>query len=187
LSADPFPRLVQLACHDLRTPVATINGFAKTLLGADDLGERNETFVRMMDEAAEQMTVLVDQLGLAARIASGRYDPVPLEADTFELAAGSGDERVVVDGSGTIVETDPRTVGRALAAFALAALRFGELESVTWTVDGPTLTLTPVTRSAVPVLDGTTPSDLGAFVGRMAIEALGGTLTIDGESLRVSL
>lgn len=187
MSEEPFPRLVALACHDLRTPLATINGFSKTLAAGDELGERPATFVRMIEEAAGQMTVLVDELGLAARIASGRYDPIPLEADTLELAGGSGDERVAVEGSGAIVETDPLTVGRALAALARAALRFGELDSVTWAVDGRELTLRPVVLAAVQILDGSSPRDLGALVARMAIEALGGSVVTGHGSLRVTL
>jgi signal transduction histidine kinase len=187
LSEAPFPRLVQLACHDLRTPLATVNGFAKTLAGSGQLGERNATFVRMIEQAAAQMTVLVDELGLAARIASGRYDPVPLEADTFDLAAGSGDERVAVEGAGAIVETDPPAASRALAALALAALRFGELDSVTWSVDGRKLTLLPVVPAAAEVLDGSSPRDLGALVATMAIEALGGSVVVSDGTLRVGL
>ena len=33
----PFPRVVSLACHDLRTPLATIYGFARTLSRGEDL------------------------------------------------------------------------------------------------------------------------------------------------------
>jgi signal transduction histidine kinase len=187
LSEGSFPRLVELACHDVRTPLATINGFAKTLAGSDELGERNATFVGMIAEAASQIAVLVDELGLAARIASGRYEPVRVQADTLELAAGSGDERVAVEGSGAVVETDPTAAGRALAALALAAVRFGELESVTWTVAGRELTLSPVAPAAAQVLDGSSARDLGALVARMAIEALGGSVAVAGGLLRVSL
>ena len=37
--ADDFPRLVSLACHDLRTPLATVFGFARTLVRMEGLGE----------------------------------------------------------------------------------------------------------------------------------------------------
>jgi hypothetical protein len=36
------------------------------------------------------MAVLVEQLGLAARIGAGRYDPYLVETNTLELAAASG-------------------------------------------------------------------------------------------------
>ena len=185
--ADRFAALVVLACHDLRTPLATVAGLSKTLVRAGELDERNARFVEMIDEASEQMALLIDQLGLAARIESGRYDPLPLDADTLELAASSGDSRVAVEGKGAIVETDSVTVSRALGALAVAALRYGELSLVTWTVNGRELTLTPVTAAAAPVVAGTDPRDLGALVARTAIERLGGSVTVEGESLRVRI
>ena len=35
-----FARLVTLACHDLRTPLATVNGFAKTLVRGGQLDDQ---------------------------------------------------------------------------------------------------------------------------------------------------
>ena len=35
-----FARLVSLACHDLRTPLATVVGFAHTLTRQDELEEK---------------------------------------------------------------------------------------------------------------------------------------------------
>src|SRR5262245_57247384 len=96
-----FERLVELACHDLRTPLATVNGFTKTILRAGELTELR--FVDLIHEAAAEMAVLVEQLGLAARIAAGRYDPHLGEANTLELAAASG---VPASGEGAAVETD---------------------------------------------------------------------------------
>jgi hypothetical protein len=39
----------------------------------------------------------------------------------------------------------------------------------------------------VPVLDGSSPKDLGALVGRLAIERLGGSVAVAGDRLLVSL
>jgi len=68
-----FPRVVSLACHDLRTPLATVYGFARTLVRAGELDDRTLRFVGMIEEAAEQMTVLLDELGTAARIQADRW------------------------------------------------------------------------------------------------------------------
>src|SRR5436190_16959734 len=95
---DTFPRLVSLACHDLRTPLATIFGFARTLNRMGGHDERTARFLGMIEEAAEQMTELLDELGAAARIETGRWDPVLRPADTLELAR-SEDERVAVEGA----------------------------------------------------------------------------------------
>src|SRR5205809_2012297 len=99
MTGQRFARLVSLACHDLRTPLATVNGFAKTLTRSGNLGERESHFVDLIEAAADQMTSLLDQLGVAARIESGRYEPALSQADTFELAT-SEDERIVTEGRG---------------------------------------------------------------------------------------
>jgi signal transduction histidine kinase len=181
-----FADLVSLACHDLRTPLATVNGFAKTLLRGSDLGEREERFIGLIDTAAGQMAALLDLLGLAARIESGRYDPAYREANTLALARGS-DERIDVSGSGETIETDPNAVQPSLEALAIAALRHGDLERVGWTVSGRELELAPIRPNAAGVVLAEEPKDLGALVARMAIEQLGGELALDGETLRVRL
>jgi signal transduction histidine kinase len=178
-----FERLVELACHDLRTPLATVNGFSKTILQAGEIGDLR--FVELIGEAAGQMTDLVDQLGLAARIAAGRYDPYLVEANTLELAAASG---VPAAGVGAVLETDADTARRSLTALAAAAVRFGgNAAKPSWQVAGRELTLAPVSPDAAPALDGSEAKDVGALVARTAVAALGGAVEIDGETLRVRL
>jgi signal transduction histidine kinase len=186
MATERFPRIVSLACHDLRTPLATVYGFARTLTRGDDLDERSARFVGMIEAAAEQMTALLDQLGVLARIESGRYEPALVEADTLELAT-SGDERVEAAGEGATLETDPPAMKRALEALAVAAARHGAVNVVTWTVRGRELDLAPVTEAAVPVLLGDELRDLGALVAQAVIVELGGSLELDGETLRVRL
>ncbi|HVU79491.1 MAG TPA: histidine kinase dimerization/phospho-acceptor domain-containing protein [Gaiellaceae bacterium] len=186
MAPDSFPRLVSLACHDLRTPLATIYGFARTLNRADEQDERTARFLGMIEEAAEQLTVLLDELGVAARIEGQRWEPALLETDTLELAR-TDDERVAVEGSGTAIETEPESVSRGLAALAVAAVRFGPVERVTWQVDGRDLALSPVTGDAAPVVAGESMRDLGSVVARAVIEELGGSLALDGDTLRVRL
>ena len=93
-----------LACHDLRTPLATVHGFAHTLGRNSELDDASTRYVEMIGTASGQMAELLDELSVAARLAAGRYDP-PLRAiDTLELAeaaaAGLGEERVEVSGEG---------------------------------------------------------------------------------------
>ena len=183
---DRFARIVSLACHDLRTPLATVYGFARTLERGGELDERSLRFVTMISQASEQMTTLLDELGLAARVAGGRFEPGLIEADTLALAT-SDDERVVTSGNGGTVETEAASVARGLEALAIAAVRFGPVDEVTWQVDGRTLSLNPVTESAAPVVLGDEVRDLGSLVARIVIEQLGGSLALDGETLRVEL
>src|SRR5947209_19185365 len=122
MASSRFPRLVSLACHDLRTPLATVYGFARTLTRAGELDDRSARFIGMIEEASEQMTALLDELGVAARIAGGRWEPVLVEVDVRELAE-SGDERIAVEGSGETIETERESVARGLESLAVAAIR----------------------------------------------------------------
>ena len=142
-------------------------------------------FIELIDEAAAQMAVLVDQLGLAARIVGGGYEPHLVAANTLELAAASG---VPATGEGAIVETDAENVTRSLAALAAAAVRFGEdTRAPAWTVAGRELALAPVAAGAVSAVDGSAAKDVGALVARSTIAALGGAIELEGNTLRVTL
>jgi signal transduction histidine kinase len=181
-----FSRLVSLACHDLRTPLATIYGFARTLNRMETQDERTSRFLGMIEAASEQMTELLDALGAAARIEGGRWDPTLREVNTLELVP-DGDPRIAVEGEGAIVETEVETVERALRAFALAALRHGPVETVTWRVRGRELELSPVTPAAAPVVTGEAMRDLGSLVAALVLDGLGGSLEVAGETLLVRL
>ena len=58
---------------------------------------------------------------------------------------------------------------------------------MSWSVDGRVLTLAPVTAAAGPVVSGHEVRDLGSLVARLVVEALGGSLELDGQALRVAL
>jgi signal transduction histidine kinase len=186
-----FPRLVSLAAHDLRTPLATIHGFAATLVRMDDLGEPKQRYLEMIDTAALELAELLDELGVAARIEGGRYEPNLQSANTLELAHGAaaelGAERVVVTGTGAEVQVDSEATQRGVSALAQAALRHGGLEQVDLRVDGAWLTISPVTDSSGPVLLGEELRDLGAAVAVRVVRALGGSVELDGGALSVRL
>jgi signal transduction histidine kinase len=186
MTDERFPRVVSLACHDLRTPLATIFGFARTLTRTGELDERTMRFLTMIEEASEQMTELLDGVGVAARIEGGRWEPAVRGVDTLELAT-SEDERIVAEGDGVTIETEPESVGRALQSLAVAAARYGSAEQVTWRVHGRELELSPITPDAAPVVTGESIRDLGSLIARMVIEALGGSLELAGDTLRVRL
>ena len=185
-----FDRLVSLACHDLRTPLATVFGFARTLTRMD-VGEPAGRYVGIMETASQQLGELIDELSLAARIEGGRYDPLLGEIDTRELvqhaASELGVDRVEVGGEGGIVRVDVEAVKRAVAALAQATLRHGGLERVSVRAAGPEIAIEPVTRSAAPVVTGDDLRDLGAAVAGRVVAALGGSVAVEGETLRVRL
>jgi signal transduction histidine kinase len=186
-----FPRLVSLAAHDLRTPLATIHGFAQTLVRMGDLGEPKQRYLEMIDTAALQLAELLDELGVAARIEGGRYEPNVQPADTIELARSAaqelGEDRVLVTGEGGEVSVDVEATRRGVAAFAQAALRHGGLEQVDVRVNGATLTFSPVTAASGPVLLGEELRDLGAAVAGLVVRAQGGAVELEGDTLSVRL
>ena len=186
-----FPRLVSLAAHDLRTPLATINGFAQTLARLGDLREPNDRYVEMIVEASRQLAELLDELGLAARIEGGRYEPNFQPIDTLELARAAqkelGEERVRVDGAGGEVRVDVEATRRGVAALVQAALRHGGLEDVHVRADGGTVTIRPVTEASGPVVTGADLRDLGAAVAVRLVEALGGSVALDADAVVVRL
>jgi signal transduction histidine kinase len=186
-----FPRLVSLACHDLRTPLATVHGFARTLARGGGLEPPADRYVEMIDAASAQLAELLDELSLAARIESGRYEPTLREADTLELAQAAAarleEERVQVSGSGAALETDAEALERGLGALFQSALRHGGLDSVTVEVDGLEIRLAPVTAASAPVVLGEDLRDLGAAVAARLVGRLGGSLSVDGETLTIRL
>lgn len=192
MTDDPaFARLVSLACHDMRTPLATVFGFARTLSRTDGLGEPHTRYVEMIAEASAQLGELIDELGLVARIQAGRYDPTFQEVDTGELARAAavqlGEDRVLVSGPGGAAAADAQAVSRAVSALVQAALRHGGLEQVELVADGRELAISPVTKFSAPVLLGEAVRDLGASAAVAFLRAIGGSVELDGETLRVRL
>jgi signal transduction histidine kinase len=192
MTEDPrFPKLVSLACHDLRTPLATVNGFARTLERMDGLDPTTMRYLGMISAAAAQMGRLLDGLGLAAYVEAGRYDPGLTEVDSRELADAAaeslGEDRVAVSGEGARVRVDAAAARAAVEDLTRCALRHGGLERVELHAAGPALHLSPVTASAAPVLLGEDLRDLGAAVAGLTLRAAGARLELRGELLGIVL
>jgi signal transduction histidine kinase len=186
-----FARLVMLACHDVRTPLATVHGFASTLVRMEGFEEPATRYLSIIDAASQQIAELVDELSLSARIEAGRFDPLLQEADTLELARAAaerlGDERVVIGGEGAPVSVERDVTERALAALARCALRHGGLDEVRLNARGEELELSPITPASAPVVLGEDLRDLGAAVAVRLLEALGGSIALEGEVARLRL
>jgi len=188
---EDFARLVSLACHDLRTPLATVFGFARTLARTGTLDETGAHYVGMIESASQQLDELIQELSVAARIESGRYQPAVADSDTLVLAGAAaerlGVERVEVSGPGGRVRVEIVTTERAASALIQCALRHGGLEEVSVVADGPTLRVSPITPASAPVVLGEDLRDLGAAVAVRVITAQGGSVGLDGDTLTVSL
>lgn len=186
-----FTKLVSLACHDLRTPLATVYGFARTVTRADGLEPTLKGYSEMIETASQQLAELIDELSLAARIEGGRYEAKLGAVGTGELAAAAaellGAERVSVSGEGGEVSVDVEATKRSVSALVQCALRHGGLDEVAVMADGAELRISPITPASAPVVLGESLRDLGAAVAVMHVRHIGGSVTVDGEILTVSL
>jgi signal transduction histidine kinase len=186
-----FARLVSLACHDLRTPLATVHGFTTTLERTTELAPPADRYVEMIGAASRQLAELIDELSLAARIEGDRYDPVLRDVDTLDLARGAaerlGADLVHVSGDGIAVQADVEALDRGVSALVQATLRHGGLDEVSVVVRGTEIEVSPVTESSAPVVLGRDLRDLGAAVAVRLIEALGGSVSVSGPTLTIRL
>jgi signal transduction histidine kinase len=185
-----FARLVALACHDLRNPLATVFGFARTL-PKTELDERGTRYVEMIDAASSELGELLDELSLVARIEAGRFAPESAEIDSLELARAAAaqlpEHRLDVSGEGAAVLVPVPETTRALARLGKAAARHGGHDSVAMTVSGPEIHVSPVSRTAGPVVLGQELRELSAAAAVALIEALGGSLAVEDETLVIRL
>ena len=188
--SERFPRLVSLACHDIRTPLATVYGFARTL-ARTELGQPADRYVEMIEAAAEQVSALVDELSLVARIQARTYDPTLLEVDSRELVndavAEFDPDTVSVSGEGGPVRVDVEPTRRALQQLVRAARRHGGLDTVEVRVDGPEIEIGPLTEYSRPVVTGAELRELQAAAAVALVDALGGSVATSDDRLTVRL
>jgi signal transduction histidine kinase len=173
----------------VRTPLATVHGFVKTLERTAELQPPADRYLEMIGAASAQMAELLDELSLAARIEGGRYDPALRPADTLELARHAQErlEGVSVTGEGTVIETDVEAVDRGVSALVQCTLRHGGLDEVSVVVRGGELDVSPVTPASAPVVLGEDLRDLGAAVAVRLIRRLGGDVSLAGDTLTIRL
>jgi signal transduction histidine kinase len=189
LSPQTFAQLVSLACHDLRTPLATASGFARTLQRLDEIQDPAKRYVEMVGAATDQLADLLDLLSVLARIEVGRFEPRLRSTHTRELVdAAAGrieDGRIVPEGDGAEVHADPDWAAVALSSIAEAARRHGGLEQVTMRADGPVVSVAPIVENAGPIAMGDDLRDFGAAVGVQVLAALDAPVELDGDTLNV--
>lgn len=184
-----FAQLVSLACHDLRTPLATASGFARTLERLDTLEQPADRYVEMIGAAADQLGSLLDLLAVAARIESDRFEPQLREANTRELAdeaAARLNGVAVVEGDGDTVQADANWGAVALSALAEAARRHGGLEQITLTVDRTSVAIAPIRDDAGVIAVGEELKDFAAAVGTRVLTATGAAVESADDRIHVT-
>ena len=185
-----FSRLVSLACHDLRTPLATVTGFAKTMVRMEGVDEKIARYLGMIDAAGGQLAELLEELALAARIEGGRWDPVVADHDSLQLAQEAAQplgDATEVSGEGERVSVAREETTQALEALARCALRHGGLDLVQLRVDGASITIAPVDEKTAAICLGRELRDFPAAVAVRVIEALGGATGEQDDTLVVDL
>jgi signal transduction histidine kinase len=195
--ADSFPARVGAACHDLRTPLATVFGFARTLERQGGLDERQARYVEMIIAGADDLNRLIEDLAVVARIEAGSFaarheavDPRALASEAAaELGGRLGSAREVGGPSGRAdraVRTDRKLAVAALASLAEAGLRRQRRkEEVGFEIDS---------RGAVefgPLADGFAllegdGRDLHLSAARAVLGELGARLEAVGDRIRVT-
>lgn len=190
MAPNSFAQLVSLACHDLRTPLATASGFARTLERLDEIGEPADRYVEMIGAATDQLAELLNLLSAAARIEGGLFEPQLRPTDTRVLADAAAeripDERALVEGQGADVRADPDWAASSVGALAEAARRHGGLDRITIGVDGPRITITPIVDNAGAIALGDELRDFAAAVGGLVLQRGGVELELEGETLRLT-
>ena len=78
---------ISMVSHELRTPLAVIKGYASTLLNSSlhlDL-ERQNRFIRGINDASDRLTRLIDNLLTGSRFESGRFKLSLQNVDLTEI------------------------------------------------------------------------------------------------------
>jgi signal transduction histidine kinase len=105
-----FPQLVSRACHDLRTPLASAFGFARTLERLGAVEGDHARYLSLVVESTEELGRLIDALGVIARQQDGRLTlertPVATSELVHEARALVPGDRLTASGTGATLELD---------------------------------------------------------------------------------
>jgi signal transduction histidine kinase len=186
-----FAQVVSLACHDIRTPLATVHGFARTIERLQVQDERTERYLGLISEGSTQVTRLLERLALVARIERGVYEPILQPVDTLDLARAAAAEvtvgEVTLGGESTALELDADETRRSLTDFFVCALRHGGFDALACDVDRAELRVRPVTEQSGRILIGEDLRDFGAAAARIHVEANGGSVSLRDDALLIGL
>lgn len=184
------------ACHELRSPLAVVYGFARMLENASNLDEAaTEKYVSQIVRSAERLDHMLDDLSKIGRVAAGRIHPniehVPLRSVIDDLCATStNDGRLSVDaGADVAVKADPAWLTESLQA-VVDGLCFEEGIDVriTWRHEPHDVQLHVVPNSSFPMIDvEPDKSGLGISLARMRIVAMGGGFEGSGDRIVITL
>jgi signal transduction histidine kinase len=132
----PWPAIVSLAVHELRTPVNVAAGYVKMVLGGygGDLTDAQRHVLAQADGSTARMTEILSDLSDIGRLEGGRLPLTPMPVQVFGLLSDACSRFVAPPGfSGACrlgpsmapatLTVDRRRVARALAALATLVAR----------------------------------------------------------------
>jgi signal transduction histidine kinase len=129
-------KLLSLAVHEFRTPVAVVSGYLRMLLRhfGDNLSEQQKKLLQESEKSCGNLATLLTELSDLSQIEDGRlalrHEPVPLAVLLREVAEGvhEGHDRGVRfevrdDGREAVVMGDRERLKSALTALVAATVR----------------------------------------------------------------
>ncbi|MCW2972649.1 MAG: uncharacterized protein JWN72_922 [Thermoleophilia bacterium] len=183
------------ACHELRSPLAVVYGFARMLETGAEQDPTTAKYVAQIVRGAERLDALLDDLGKLGRIASGRLNPqlesVELRAIVNGIAEKSENEgRLRVDaGSDVHVKADPAWLAEALQAIVDGLVFEEGIDiQVSWRHEQHEVHLQLVPNSSFPMVDvEPEKSGLGIALARVRVIAMGGSFDGTGDRITLTL
>lgn len=187
-----FPEQISSACHDLRTPLASAFGFARTLERLGGVEGEHARYLSIVVEATQELGRLIDCLALLARAEDGR---LVLERSTVETGALAREvvelvpgDRFAAVGDGAAIEVDAAraTSGLAWLAEAVAHAAPGNAPLEIQARHDGALAVGPLAEvMADRFADGA--GDLRALAALAVARVHGGTLAREGDRIVLRL
>jgi signal transduction histidine kinase len=191
-----FPAQVAVACHDLRTPLATVYGFARTLERLGGLDDRQMRYLGMVVAGAQELTRLIDDLSTLTRLERGTQPIERGRVDLTELIDVVATEAAERHAPGRTIyapnqgrgfaDTDHRLAVAALSGLVDGALRLDpHADHLELTADGSSVLLGPLSEDALR-LYGQADRDLRLTAARCTLQVLAAEVVIEPRHLRVA-
>jgi len=184
------------ACHELRSPLAVVYGFARMLENGGNIDEAaTAKYIGQIVRSAERLDSMLDDLSKLGRIAATRMHPqvesVHLQPLVDDLVATSAnDGRLSVEpGPDVAVKVDPAWLSESLQSI-VDGLCFedGIDVRITWHHEPHEVHLHIVPNSSFPMIDvEPEKSNLGISLARMRIVAMGGAFEGSGDRVVVTI
>lgn len=184
------------ACHELRSPLAVVYGFARMLEGDEALTETHARYMAQIVRGAERLDTMLDDLSKLGRTAAGRVnarvESVSMRAIAGDLAASAANaDRLRVDsGPDVTLKADPTWLSESLQAM-IDGLCFEDGIDVmlTWRQQHPgDVVIQVVPNSTFPMIDvEPEKSSLGISLARMRIVSMHGTFDGSGDRITITL